>query len=156
MGKKIDVQKLLDSAVLDNVDTGQETRELKAQRNMELSGSVENDGKKGSPVLKKGTGHTANTFSGKANATGLSKLGSGERKKIEAFMALMESDNYPDRKEQFIFRLSKACFLDYEKLTSAYNYKMGEKASRNDIMRKVLEHFHTQYIPQLLKTLERI
>ncbi|MFD2586112.1 hypothetical protein ACFSQJ_04175 [Croceitalea marina] len=156
MGKKIDVQKLLDSAVLDNVDTGQETRELKAQRNTKLSGSVENDGKKGSPALTKGKGYTANTFSGKANATSLSKLSAGERKKIEAFMALMESDNYPDRKEQFIFRLSKACFLDYEKLTSAFNYKMGEKASRNDIMRKVLEHFHTQYIPQLLKTLERI
>lgn len=156
MGKKIDVQKLLDSAVLSNVDTAQKTRELKEQRNTELSGNVENDGKKGSPALKKGKGRTVYKFTGKTNAMVLSKLGNGERKKIEAFMALMESDNYADRKEQFIFRLSKDCFLDYEKLTSAYNYKMGEKASRNDIMRKVLEDFHTQYIPQLLKTLERI
>ncbi|PRX56248.1 hypothetical protein [Flagellimonas meridianipacifica] len=156
MGKKINVQELLDSAVLDNVDTGEETRELKAQRNTELSASVENDGKKESAALKKGKEGTGNRFSGITNATGLSKPNTGERKKIEAFMALMESDNYPDRKEQFIFRLSKACFSDYEKLTSAYNYKMGEKASRNDIMRKVLEHFHSQYIPQLLKTLERI
>ncbi|WP_435623466.1 hypothetical protein [Flagellimonas sp.] len=156
MGKKINVQELLDSAVLDNVDTGEETRELKAQRNTELSASVENDGKKESAALKKGKEGTGNRFSGITTATGLSKPNTGERKKIEAFMALMESDYYPDRKEQFIFRLSKACFSDYEKLTSAYNYKMGEKASRNDIMRKVLEHFHSQYIPQLLKTLERI
>ena len=156
MGKKIDVQKLLDSAVLNNVDAGQEIRELKAQRNTELSESVENEGKKESPALKKGKGLTGNTVSRKTNATGLSKLSAGERKKMEAFIAVMESENYPDKKEQFIFRLSKACFLDYEKLTRAYNYKMGEKASRNDIMRKVLEHFHNQYIPQLLKTLERI
>ena len=156
MGKKINVQELLDSAILDNVDTGQQTRELKKQRNTEQSSGVEYDGKIDSPALKKGKGHTNNRFSEKTNATGLSKLGTGERKKIEAFMALMESDNYPDRKEQFIFRLSRDCFLDYEKLTSAYNYKMGEKVSRNDIMRKVLEHFHAQYIPQLLKTLERI
>ncbi|MEX0360352.1 MAG: hypothetical protein AB3N10_05110 [Allomuricauda sp.] len=156
MGKKIDVQKLLDSAVLDNVDTLQQTRELKAQRNTGPFQGVENGGKKARQTPSTGKGRTGKKLSGKTKVMDLSKLSVRERKKIDAFMELMITENYLDKKEQFIFRLSKACFSDYEKLTSAYNYKMGEKASRNDIMRKVLEHFHTQYIPELLKTLERI
>lgn len=156
MGKKLNVQELLDSAILDNIDTGEKTRELKEQRNTKLLDETTG----ANPEIMESTGHGLTKGNQKTGVSrhseALDKLSDQQRKRVEEFLGLMETENYVDKKEQFILRLSKDCFSDYEKLTSVYNYKMGEKATRNDIMRKVLEHFHSQYIPALIKNLERI
>lgn len=146
MGNKMNVQQMLEQAVLDNVDTQKKTQELKDQRN---TGIFKAGAEKGS--------ESDNTdSSGLEGRLARAKLSEQKRKKVEQFLELMQTENYVDKKEQFIFRLSKSCFLDYESLTNVYNYKMGEKATRNDIMRKVLELFHSQYIPELIKNLERL
>ncbi|MEM9647134.1 MAG: hypothetical protein AAF969_01545 [Bacteroidota bacterium] len=145
MGDKINVKQMLEQAILENVDTHKETEELKQERNSGIFGAASDR-------------NTEEKLEGGGRKTALrdKKLSAHNRKKVDQFLQLMEMENYVDKKEQFIFRLSNQCFTDYEKLTNVYNYKMGKKATRNDIMRKVLELFHSQYIPELIKNMERL
>ena len=161
MAKKLNVKKMLESAVLDNLDTEKETKELKEQRNSELGdrkgADSDNEIDDGNKQMSD-TNFDRNTGGTKSSRQNVDfdRLSERQLKTVKGFVSLMETEHYTDKKEQFILRLSKYCFSDYEELTRTYNYKMGEKATRNDIMRKVLEHFHTHYIPQLIENLNRI
>lgn len=161
MAKKLNVKEMLESAVLDNLDTEKETKELKEQRNSEMGDIKEVDSDDETNYGEEqmcDTNFDRNTGETKSSGQNLALdyLSERQLKTVKGFVSLMETKHYTDKKEQFILRLSKYCFSDYEELTRTYNYKMGEKATRNDIMRKVLEHFHTHYIPELIENLNQI
>jgi hypothetical protein len=137
MKKKLNVKDLLDSAILDNMDTQKEVKGLRDERDPDIE---ENIGLKRSTV----------------DSFPTSNLNIGERKKVTDFKMFLEQDKYTDKKEQFIFRLSKTCFKDYEKLASAYNYKLNKKVSRNDIMRKALEQYHEKSVIRLKDIIDKI
>lgn len=146
MGKKLNVKDLLESAILDNMDTQKEVKGLRDERDPDikenkLKGSdLENIASQGS-----GVDHFPTT-----------NLNESERKKVAGFKLFLEENRYTDKKEQFIFRLSKTCFEDYEKLASAYNYKLNKKVSRNDIMRKALELYHDKSVMRLKDIIDKI
>lgn len=148
MAKKINVSSLLKSAMNDDINPGETLKSLKAQRNKETV-----------PVINPGNSErNSNSVelsdSSKPNYqhTEVTK----EHPKILGLEDLLEQENFSDRKEQFIFRLSQQCFDDYEELTRTVNYKLHKKLSRNDIMRKVLEHYHTNELEDLLRLLHTI
>ncbi|MBC7000207.1 hypothetical protein [Cytophaga sp. FL35] len=146
MGKKVNVKDLLESAILENTDTKEEVEGLRKQRHGTVGKDERND-----DYVKDGNTHraTGRTFP-------LAKLSRREQKKVTDFETLLEQNNYIDKKEQFIFRLSKTCFEDYERLASACSYKLEKKVSRNDIMRKALEIYHQENIRELQRIIDKI
>ncbi|TLP81825.1 hypothetical protein [Maribacter sp. ACAM166] len=146
MGKKLNVKDLLDSAILDNMDTQKEVKGLRDERELNIK---QNDLKGKSLGNIESKESTVDSFP-------TSNLNMNERKKVTDFEMFLEQDRYTDKKEQFIFRLSKTCFEDYEKLASAYNYKLNKKVSRNDIMRKALELFHEKSVMELKDIIDKI
>lgn len=148
MAKKVNVSSLLNSAMNDDFNPAETVKGLKAQRN-----------EKTVPVTDQ-TNSKRNYYSGELQNSSLpehnnTKL-STEHPHILALEELLEQQNFSDRKEQFIFRLSQECFEDYEELTRAINYKLNKKLSRNDIMRKVLEDYHNNKLQELLIMLHSI
>ena len=154
MGKKVNVKDLLESAILDNTDTKEQVQGLREQRH----GTVGKVGK--SPVRKNERNDdyvkVGNTHGATGRTFPLAKLSRREQKKVMDFETLLEQDNYTDKKEQFIFRLSKTCFEDYERLASACSYKLEKKVSRNDIMRKALELYHQENVRELQRIIDKI
>ncbi|MBW8242886.1 MULTISPECIES: hypothetical protein [Flagellimonas] len=154
MGKKVNVKDLLESAILDNTDTKEEVEGLREQRHG-TGGKVGNNpmeqNKTTDDTLKDSRTHRA--F---ARTFPLTKLSRREQRKVMDFERLMEQNDYTDKKEQFIFRLSKTCFEDYERLASACSYKLEKKVSRNDIMRKALEIYHQENIRELQRIIDKI
>ncbi|AYN67300.1 hypothetical protein D1013_07945 [Euzebyella marina] len=153
MGKKVNVKDLLESAILENTDTKKEVEGLREQRHG-TGGKVEKSSvgqnKTTDDTLKDGRTHKApRTFP-------LAKLSHREQRKVTDFETLLEQNNYIDKKEQFIFRLSKTCFEDYERLASACSYKLEKKVSRNDIMRKALELYHKENVRELQRIIDKI
>ena len=146
MKKKLNVKDLLESAILDNMDTQKEVKGLRDERNPNIGENhlKEND--------LENIGSQKSTFDSFPTAN----LNMSERKKVTDFKLFLEEDRYTDKKEQFIFRLSKTCFEDYEKLASAYNYKLDKKVSRNDIMRKALEQYHEKTVIRLKDIIDKI
>ena len=148
MAKKVNVSSLLNSAMNDEINLVETVKGLKAQRN-----------EKTVPILNRAHSER-NRYSGEMpdyselnyQNTELTK----EHPKIIELESLLGQENFSDRKEQFIFRLSQQCFDDYEELTRTVNYKLNKKLSRNDIMRKVLEDYHTNKLEDLLKVLHTI
>ena len=131
MKKKVNVSSLLNSALNDDTSPAETVKDLKAQRNK-------------------------NTVPLSNNEDGQRIQISKEHPKIMALEHLLDQQNFSDRKEQFIFRLSQACFDDYEELTRTVNYKLNKKLSRNDIMRKVLESYHQHELQEVLKILQNV
>jgi len=154
MGKKVNVKDLLESAILENTDTKEEVEGLREQRH----GTVGKVGK--SPIRKNKRNDDYVRGGNTRGATGrtfpLAKLSRREQKKVTDFETLLKQNNYIDKKEQFIFRLSKTCFEDYERLASACSYKLEKKVSRNDIMRKALELYHQENIRELQRIIDKI
>ncbi|MFC4097419.1 MULTISPECIES: hypothetical protein [Flavobacteriaceae] len=154
MGKKVNVKDLLESAILENTDTKEEVEGLREQRH----GTVGKVGK--SPIRKNKRNDDYVRGGNTRGATGrtfpLAKLSRREQKKVTDLETLLEQNNYIDKKEQFIFRLSKTCFEDYERLASACSYKLEKKVSRNDIMRKALELYHQENIRELQRIIDKI
>jgi hypothetical protein len=146
MGKKLNVKDLLESAILDNMDTQKEVKGLRDERDPDI---MENNFK------DNGLEYIA-TRETSVERFPTANLKESERKKVADFELFLEEDRYTDKKEQFIFRLSKTCFEDYEKLASAYNYKLNKKVSRNDIMRKALELYHDKSVLKLKAIIDRI
>jgi len=154
MGKKVNVKDLLESAILENTDTKEEVEGLREQRH----GTVGKVGK--SPIRKNKRNDDYVRDGNTRGATGrtfpLAKLSRREQKKVTDFETLLKQNNYIDKKEQFIFRLSKTCFEDYERLASVCSYKLEKKVSRNDIMRKALELYHQENIRELQRIIDKI
>ncbi|WP_209403854.1 hypothetical protein [Pseudozobellia sp. WGM2] len=154
MGKKVNVKDLLESAILDSTNTKEEVEGLREQRQSAVR-KVEK-----SPVRKDERNDGTVKYSGTHGATErlfpLAKLNRMEQGKVADFETLLEQNNYIDKKEQFIFRLSKTCFEDYERLASACSYKLGKKVSRNDIMRKALELYHHESVRELKRIIDKI
>jgi hypothetical protein len=146
MKKKLNVKDLLDSAILDNMDTQKEVKGLRDERDPDIEENKLKYNDSENIGLKRSTVDSFPT----------SNLNIGERKKVTDFKMFLEQDKYTDKKEQFIFRLSKTCFKDYEKLASAYNYKLNKKVSRNDIMRKALEQYHEKSVIRLKDIIDKI
>ncbi len=146
MKNKLNVKDLLDSAILDNMDTRKEVKGLRDQRDLKNvedrsdRKDRENNGSRESDV----------------DPFPVANLTLDERKEVLELKRFLEEDRYTDKKEQFIFRLSKTCFEDYEKLASAYNYKLNKKVSRNDIMRKALECYHEKSVMRLKAMIDKI
>lgn len=154
MGKKVNVRDLLESAITDNMDTKEEVEELKEQRTNKIEKA-----EKSSIGINEDDNKNVEDSRAQLPVQGqfaMTKLSPREQKKVLEFETLMERDNYTDKKEQFIFRLSKACFDDYERLASACSYKLEKKVSRNDIMRKVLELYHKENIRELNRIIDKI
>lgn len=146
MGKKLNVKDLLESAILDNMDTQKEVKGLRDERDPDTK---QNDLKGNDLENSASQGSSVDSFP-------TANLNENERKKVADFEMFLEQDRYTDKKEQFIFRLSKTCFEDYEKLASAYNYKLNKKVSRNDIMRKALELYHEKSVTGLKNIIDKI
>ena len=146
MKKKLNVKDLLDSAILDNMDIQKEVKGLRDERDPD----IEKNNLTGNDSENIGSQRSTNDSFPTAN------LNMSERKKVADFEMFLEQDRYTDKKEQFIFRLSKTCFEDYEKLASAYNYKLNKKVSRNDIMRKALEQYHEKSVKGLKDIIDKI
>jgi len=154
MGKKMNVKDLLESAIVDNMDTKEEVEGLKEQRSTKI-----NNAEKSSIGIKERSDKNVEGSKARTTVQGkftMTKLSRREQKKVVEFERLMEQDHYTDKKEQFIFRLSKACFDDYERLDSACSYKLEKKVSRNDIMRKALEFYHQENIRELNRIIDKI
>ncbi|PCE64968.1 hypothetical protein [Sediminicola luteus] len=148
MGKKINVSSLLNAAMNDDMSPAETVKNLKAQRNEGTS-----------PDINPGSSRSNSNFDEISNAsisTHRNITATKEHPKIIGLEHLLAEENFSDRKEQFIFRLSQQCFDDYEELTRTVNYKLHKKLSRNDIMRKVLEHYHTNELEDLLRLLHNI
>ena len=146
MKKKLNVKDLLDSAILDNMDTQKEVKGLRDERDPDMEKTIL-------------TGNDSENFRPQhliKDSFPTSNLNESERKEVAEFEMFLEQDRYTDKKEQFIFRLSKTCFEDYEKLASAYNYKLNKKVSRNDIMRKALEQYHEKNVVRLKDIIDKI
>jgi len=139
MAKKINVGNLLNAALNESLDPSETLKNLKEQRR-DIEG------------VNIGNKAESNTKSVKARKQ-RGDRGSNGVQDLESFLALQ---NFSDRKEQFIFRLSQKCFHDYEALTRAINYKLKMNLTRNDIMRKVLEDYHKNNIHDLLNRLDKI
>jgi len=148
MAKKVNVSSLMNSAMNDDIDAAETVKKLKAQRNKE-NFTIKNQVKSEDNSYSKVVTESPRTDSKHENVT-------REHPKIMELEHLLGQENFSDRKEQFIFRLSQQCFDDYEELTRTVNYKLHKKLSRNDIMRKVLEQYHTTELEELLKVLHTI
>ncbi|HEA19720.1 hypothetical protein LCGC14_0999110 [marine sediment metagenome] len=146
MGKKLNVKDLLESAILDNMDTQKEVKGLRDERDPNIEENKLKDNDSENIGLQRSTVDSFPT----------SNLNESERMEVADFEMFLEQDRYTDKKEQFIFRLSKTCFEDYEKLASAYNYKLNKKVSRNDIMRKALELYHEKSVIRLKDIIDKI
>lgn len=146
MKKKLNVKDLLESAILDNMDTQKEVKGLRDERDPDIEENKLKDNDSETIGLQRSTVDSFLT----------SNLNMNEQKKVTDFKMFLEQDRYTDKKEQFIFRLSKTCFEDYEKLASAYNYKLNKKVSRNDIMRKALELYHEKSVIRLKDIIDKI
>lgn len=146
MGKKLNVKDLLESAILDNMDTQKEVKGLRDERDPNIKENKLKDNDSENIGLRRSTVDSFPT----------SNLNESERMEVADFEMFLEQDRYTDKKEQFIFRLSKTCFEDYEKLASAYNYKLNKKVSRNDIMRKALELYHEKSVIRLKDIIDKI
>ncbi|QLG46588.1 hypothetical protein [Costertonia aggregata] len=146
MGKKLNVKDLLESAILDNMDTQKEVKGLRDERDPDITENKLKDNDLENIASQRPTVERFPT----------ANLNESERKKVADFELFLEENRYSDKKEQFIFRLSKTCFEDYEKLASAYNYKLNKKVSRNDIMRKALELYHDKSVMRLKDIIDRI
>ncbi|SRR6056297_680158 len=146
MKKKLNVKDLLDSAILDNMDTQKEVKGLRDERHPDTE---QNDLKGNALEGSVSQGSSMDSFP-------TANLNQSERTSVTDFELFLEQDLYSDKKEQFIFRLSKTCFENYEKLASAYNYKLNKKVSRNDIMRKALELYHENSIVELKRIMDKI
>ena len=142
MAKKINVGNLLNAALNENIDPSETLNDLKEQRNNQSRKNTPNSQSRANSSKTK-----EEEFNEKTNnrAKDVSEL--------EYFLALQ---NFSDRKEQFIFRLSQECFEGYETLTRAINYKLKMNLTRNDVMRKVLEDYHKNNISNLLNALDKI
>lgn len=57
------------------------------------------------------------------------------------FNEILDAEFYRDKKETFLMSLSGECLSQYEKISNGIGYKLGKKASRNEIIRKVLEDY---------------
>lgn len=66
---------------------------------------------------------------------------------LERLEVLLNTENFPDKKETFTLSLSRDCLEKYEKLAMGTSYKLEIKTTRNDLVRKVLEDFiDTKYV----------
>jgi hypothetical protein len=148
MAKKINVSSLLNAAMNDDMSPAQTVKNLKAQRNEGTSPDISTDSSQSNSNFDETSNATISPYQN-ISAT-------KEHPKIIDLESLLAEENFSDRKEQFIFRLSQQCFDDYEELTRTVNYKLHKKLSRNDIMRKVLEHYHTNELEDLLRLLHNI
>ena len=129
MAKKINVSSLLKSAMNDDINPGETLKSLKAQRNKETV-----------PVINPGNSER------NGNSVELSDSSKPNYQHTEV------TKEHP----KIIGLEDQQCFDDYEELTRTVNYKLHKKLSRNDIMRKVLEHYHTNELEDLLRLLHTI
>lgn len=142
MAKKINVSNLLNAALNENIDTGETLKDLKEQRDNQSGNNTQNPQ------------HSTKSTKTKRSTIGKTTRSTSQNvRDLEYFLALQ---NFSDRKEQFIFRLSQECFEGYETLTRAINYKLNMNLTRNDVMRKVLEDYHKNNITDLLNALDKI
>jgi len=71
----------------------------------------------------------------------LSDVSNTESKVLLDFNKMLDSEFYRDKKEPFLMSLSGDCLDDYENIAFGMSFKTRKKINRNDIIRKVLEHY---------------
>lgn len=142
MAKKINVGNLLNAALNENIDADEALKDLKEQRENQSGKNPQNP--------------QHSTKSTKTKRSSIGKAAQSTSKNVRDLEYFLALQNFSDRKEQFIFRLSQECFEGYETLTRAINYKLNMNLTRNDVMRKVLEDYHKNNITDLLNALNKI
>ena len=142
MAKKINVGNLLNAALNENIDADEALKDLKEQRDNQSGKNPQNP--------------QHSTKSTKTKRSSIGKAAQSTSKNVRDLEYFLALQNFSDRKEQFIFRLSQECFEGYETLTRAINYKLNMNLTRNDVMRKVLEDYHKNNITDLLNALNKI
>ena len=68
---------------------------------------------------------------------------------------LLQTDKLKNKKETFFMTINSDCAMKYEKLAMGISYKMGVKASRNDLIRKVLLDFTNRNYEKLIALIEQ-
>ena len=64
-----------------------------------------------------------------------------ESKVLLDFNKMLDSEFYRDKKEPFLMSLSGECLEDFENIAFGMSFKTKKRINRNDIIRKVLEHY---------------
>lgn len=71
----------------------------------------------------------------------LTHVSNTESKVLSDFNKMLDSEFYRDKKEPFLMSLSGDCLEDYENIAFGMSFKTKKRINRNDIIRKVLEHY---------------
>lgn len=83
-------------------------------------------------------------------------VSSTESKVLLDFNKMLDSEFYRDKKEPFLMSLSGECLDDYENIAYGMSFKTKKRINRNDIIRKVLEHYMNKRKKQLQTIISKL
>ena len=79
-----------------------------------------------------------------------------ESKVLLDFNKMLDSEFYRDKKEPFLMSLSGECLEDFENIAFGMSFKTKKRINRNDIIRKVLEHYMHKRKKQLQTIISKL